>query len=187
MVHKSLQARGATTPNELIDWANTVAATLLASQREREVNQGIELAREMRLAAVRDKLEAVAAGDKFQNIRPAAIDACVACDAAGSVKMLGELLAHASEPIAIRQKTAQALGSINNEPAHQALASQLPYVPERLAVDVAVALAAGPKSAELLITAIETGKAPVSVLRNQQVTARLGQLKHDELPSASRN
>ncbi len=89
--------------------------------------------------------------------------------------------ARASEPIAIRQKIAQALGSINNEPAHQALASQLPYVPERLAVDVAVALAGGPKPAELLITAIETGKAPVSVLRNQQVTARLGQLKHDEL------
>ncbi len=91
VVHNNLQARGAVTPKELIDWANAVAATLLASQREREVNQGIELAREMRLASVRDKLEAVASGDKFQNIRPAAIDACVACDAAGSVKILGEL------------------------------------------------------------------------------------------------
>jgi putative heme-binding domain-containing protein len=181
VVHKSLQARGAAIPAELTEWANSVADSLLSSGRQREVVQGVELAREMRLAAVRDKLQAIAAGDKFQNIRPAAIDACVACDAAGSVKMLGELLARATEPLPIRQKTAQALGSINNEPAHQALAAQLPFVPERLAVDVAVAMSSGPKPAELLITALESGKAPVSVLRNQQVAARLGQLKNEAL------
>jgi putative heme-binding domain-containing protein len=180
-VHQALQARGMQTPEGLIERANDVAATLLSSGRERQVAQGAELARELKLVAVRPQLEQIATGAKFPGARPAAIDACVACDPAGSVSMLARLAASAKEPMALRQKSAQALGSINNEAAHGELVALLASAPATLAGDLAAGLAGGPRAAELLVGAFETGKASAHVLHNPQVALRLKQIKRADL------
>ena len=128
-VHQALQARGQQTPEELVAVANDVAAKLLSSGRQRQIVQGVNLAREMKLSAVRTQLEAIATGGEYAAVRPAAIDACVACDPAGSVPMLARLADSAPEPIAIRQKAAQALGAINNAAAHRELVALFASAP----------------------------------------------------------
>ncbi|MEX2139889.1 MAG: PVC-type heme-binding CxxCH protein [Pirellulales bacterium] len=180
-MHQALQARGMQTPETLIAWANDVATKLLSSVRERQVAQGAELAREMKLRAVRPQLEQIATGDEFPGVRPAAIDACVACDPAGSMPMLARLAASAKEPMALRQKSAQALGSINNAAAHRELVALLSETPATLAGDLAAGLASGPRAAELLVGAIETGKASAHVLHNPQVVLRLKQIQRADL------
>jgi putative heme-binding domain-containing protein len=172
-VHQALQARGQQTPEELIAVANDLATKLLTSGRQRQIVQGVSLAREMKLSAVRTQLEAIATVSDYAAVRPAAIDACVACDPAGSVPMLGRLAASAPEPIAIRQKAAQALGAINNSAAHRELVALFASAPAQLEADIAAGLAMDPTAAEMLVAAIETGKASAHVLRNRQVAERL--------------
>jgi putative heme-binding domain-containing protein len=180
-VHRALQARGTKTPDKIVTWATDVAAKLLASKRERDVAGGIEIARQMKLAAVRPRLEEIANGNGFESLRPAAIDACVACDAFGSIGMLAGLAGSAKAPMALRQKAAQALGSVNNEAAHRELAVLLAHAPAQLEADIASGLSGQPAAAELLLAAIESGKASPHVLKNAQVAARLRLIKIDAL------
>jgi len=114
-------------------------------------------------------------------VRPAAIDACVACDAAGSVEMLSQIMASAKQAMALRQKAAQALGLISNEAASHALLQQLAYAPAQLEGDVAAGLANNAQAAGLLLDAIEAGKGSAQVLRNAQVAQRLRQIRNDAL------
>jgi putative heme-binding domain-containing protein len=176
-VHQALQARGMPTPDAIIGRANSVARKLLSSGRARQVSQAAELAREMKLKAVRPELEQIAISNKFPGVRPAAIDACVACDSAGSVPMLATIAASAAEPMALRQKSAQALATINNEAAHRELVALLAYAPATLAGDLAAGLAGSVRTAEMLVHAIETGKASAHVLQNAQVAVRLKQIQ----------
>jgi putative heme-binding domain-containing protein len=175
-VHQALQSRGQQSPEELVAVANDVATKLLSSGRQRQIVQGVNLAREMKLSAVRTQLEAIATGGEPPAIRPAAIDACVACDPAGSVPMLARLTGSAPEPMAIRQKAAQALGAINNAAAHRELVTLFASAPAQLEADIAAGLATSAAAAEMLVEAIERGKASAQVLRNRQVAERLKQI-----------
>jgi putative heme-binding domain-containing protein len=181
VVHQALQARGAETPSRVVEWANTVAQKLLGSEREREVVQGASLARELKLVAVLEELQNLARTDRFPQVRAVAIDACVACDPAASIPLLANLAASAHEAVPLRQKAAQALGSINSDAAHRQLLALLPAAPARLAGDLAAGLAGEPAAAESLIAAIESGKVSALVLRNPQVSIRLGGLKDHKL------
>ena len=172
-VHQALQARGQQTPDELVSVANDVATKLLSSDRQRQIVQGVSLAREMKLSAVRPQLEAIAIGKEYAAVRPAAIDARVACDPAGSIPLLARLAGNAAEPMAIRQKAAQALGALNNPAAHRELMALLASAPAQLEGEIATGLAMHAAAAEMLVTAIETGKASAQVLRNRQVAERL--------------
>ena len=87
-VHQALQTRGQKMPDELLELATDLAKKFLASPRERQVTMGAELARQLKLIAVRSQLEVIATRGKFTAARATAIDACVACDPAGSVSML---------------------------------------------------------------------------------------------------
>jgi putative heme-binding domain-containing protein len=178
--HEALTARGTPVPENIVAWANRVAATLIATGRERPMIQGVELARTMKLSAVRPQLEELAAASRFTAVRPIAIDACVACDPAGSVPFLAHLAADAHEATPLRQKAAQALGAINNDAAHHEILSLLARAPASLAADLASGLA-NAQSAGLLLTAIENGKASVHVLTSPQVALRLKQIARDDL------
>lgn len=180
-IHRGLQARGITLPTELVEWAVQIGRKLLTSTHERQVAQGLELARELRLPELREQAEQIAREARFTGLRPAAIDACVACDAAGSIKLLAQLIAAGKEPMALRQKAAQALGSINEAAAHRELAAQLAAAPYQLASELAAGLASNPSAAELLISAIESGKAPAMVLRDAKVDDRLKKLSDAKL------
>jgi putative heme-binding domain-containing protein len=180
-VHQALQTRGEEMPDELLGLAKDVAGRLLSSPRERQVIVGADLARQLKLAAVRPQLEQVARSDKFQGARAAAIDACVACDAAASVPLVVAIAGDAGQPMALRQKAAQALGTVNNDSAHRELATLLGVAPASLAGDLAAGLAGAPEPAELLLAAIESGKTSAQVLHHPPVALRLQQIKREDL------
>ena len=125
-VYRAMQARG-TKPTDVIKtWQQRLVRALLASDRESQVQSGLEMARDLKLTGLHEQLTQLAAASaKFPNLRTAAIDACVANDATGSVALLGQILGESVEPMSLRQKAAQALGNINTEPARQQLLAML--------------------------------------------------------------
>jgi putative heme-binding domain-containing protein len=180
-VHQALEARGLKAPEDLIVLADELVANLLSSGRQRDVVDGVSLAREMKLSAVRPQLEGIATGNHLPAVRSLAIDAYVATDPAGSVGMLARLAGSAQQPMAVSQKAAQALGGINNSDAHRELVALLATAPVQLEADLAAGLASNPAAAELLVASIEAGKAPAQVLRNPQVNERLKRIDRTSL------
>src|SRR5205807_105168 len=80
-LQQGLQERGGLfLPADLQSWAAEVAGRLLSDRGIDQVNQGIELARELHIASAFDRLSAIVAGAELADARPAAIDACVAID-----------------------------------------------------------------------------------------------------------
>ena len=173
-IQQGLQERGGPAlPPKLQIWAAEVATKLLASTGIDQVNQGIELASELHIAGAFDRLAAIVGGAELAAARPAAIDACVALDGSRSVALLSELVGRGGEPLAIRQKAAQALATINSDAARAELLRRLAASPERLGVDIAAGLAATKPGAESLLAAIGEGKASARLLREPTVLDRL--------------
>jgi glucose/arabinose dehydrogenase/HEAT repeat protein len=171
-IHRAAQARGVKLPESIAVWELGLARTLLDGQRESDVQAGLDLARELRRNELHEDLLRLAAPDTtFPNLRPAAIDACVANDAAHSVPLLAEILTSDSEPMALRQKAAQALGNANNDAARRELLAQLKTAPERLSIEIAAGLAGNADGAEMLLTAVKEGKASARLL--QELSVRL--------------
>lgn len=173
-LHQATQERPGKLPDEVREWSMALAQSLLEDESRDRVHEGILLAREMKLRRVHDAVAAVGARDsRFADLRSAALDAGVAIDAGGSVPLLSEILGDATEPLDLRQKAASLLANINDEGARDQLLAQLPVAPERLAVEIAAALAASRPGAEALLNAIETGKASARLLQERNVEGRL--------------
>jgi putative heme-binding domain-containing protein len=173
-IQQGLQERGGPAmPESLKSWAADVANKLIGSSNVDQVNQGIELARELQIAAAFDKLSASVGGAEPAGARPAAIDACVALDGGRSVEPLSDLLGRGGEALAVRQKAAQALATLNSDAARAELLRRLAAAPERLAVDIAAGLAATKPGAESLLAAIGDGKASARLFREPTVVDRL--------------
>jgi putative heme-binding domain-containing protein len=173
-LQQGLQERGGPAlPANLQTWAADVATRLLTAGNVDQVNQGIELARELHIAGTFDRLAAIVTGAELAAARPAAIDACVALDSGRSIAMLSELVGRGGEALAVRQKAAQALATINSNPARAELLRRLVAAPERLGVDIAAGLAATKPGAEALLASIADGKTSARLLREPTVADRL--------------
>lgn len=179
---KAIPARGEKLSPQLIAWQTQVARRLLGDSQETQVQAGIEFARDLKLAALFDDLQRLIITDiKFGNLRSPAIDACVASDAPRAIELCGAILAATAEPISMRQKAAQALGTLPHVAARTVLVEQLKSAPERLAVEIAAALGNNPAGAELLLNAVQTGKASGWLLQDQAVTRSLNRAKLPQL------
>jgi putative heme-binding domain-containing protein len=168
--------RGATLPDGFVRWGQRLAAELLEQASPDRVREGLDLVREFRIADAFGSVANVArdtAGNA--DLRPLAIDTCLAIDGPRSIPILGELLAAAAEQLPVRQKAAAALGSINNDESRAELIRQLPTASERLAVEIATALAASPAGGEALLAAVDQGKATARLLQERAVFERLRQ------------
>ncbi|MGD9645335.1 MAG: PVC-type heme-binding CxxCH protein [Pirellulales bacterium] len=173
---RAASERGALLPDGHVRWGQRLATDLLRQSAAERIREGLELVREFRIAEAFGSVARVAT-DTTGNVdlRPLAIDTCLAIDGPRSVPLLGELLASAAEPLQLRQKAAAALGSINNDDSRAVLIGQLPTAPEQLAVEIATALAASPAGGQALLTAVETGKASARLLQERAVFERLRQ------------
>jgi len=168
--------RGATLPDGFVRWGQRLAAELLEQASPDRVREGLDLVREFRIADAFGSVAKVAqntAGNA--DLRPLAIDTCLAIDGPRSIPILGELLAAAVEQLPVRQKAAAALGSINNDESRAELLRQLPTASERLAVEIATALSASPAGGEALLAAVDQGKATARLLQERAVFERLRQ------------
>ena len=91
-----------------------MAVILLAQPDRPSVDRGIELARQLHVAAAFDALAGLAAsGSKLPEVRGAAIDACVANDAARALPVARTVLTDATEAIPLRQKAATVMAAMN--------------------------------------------------------------------------
>ncbi|HVX12149.1 MAG TPA: PVC-type heme-binding CxxCH protein [Pirellulales bacterium] len=173
-LHRAGQARGIADPEQLIQHAVDLARTLLASNDAGLIQGGVELSRELRLAALHDALAALIATEgRPIELRSAAIDACVANDAARSIPLLSQALGQIEQSTALRQKAAAALANLPEATARDALVAQLRTASDRLAVEIAAGLAARPEGAEALLSEVQAGRASPRLLQERTVAERL--------------
>lgn len=175
-VQKAVAARGAKVPDRLRTAYETLIVQLLQDDDVNLVRQGIELARDVKSPALfAGKLDALAKPEaKFADLRGPALEAAVACNRKDGTTLAQGLLGSAHEPIALRQKAAQVLGTLGDDAAaHDVLAASLATAPERLGIEIAAALGNSKSGAQLLLATIEKGKATPWLLKEQAVTRNL--------------
>jgi putative heme-binding domain-containing protein len=166
-------ARGGKLPADVTAWAGRLVSELLASDQEGQVQTGIELSREFNPPVFASLALIARPQGKFDALRPAAIDACVANDAHQAIPLLAEILGNAAEPMKLRQQSATALARINDDSSRQHLLTNLQTAPERLAIEIASALSDSAPGAEVLLATVTAGKASARLLQENAVLARL--------------
>lgn len=175
-VQKAVATRGAKVPDRLRTAYETLIVQLLQSNDANLVRQGIELARDVRSPALfAGKLDTLAKPEtKFADLRGAALEAAVACNRKDGTTLAQGLLGSSHEPIALRQKAAQVLGTLGDDAAaHDVLAASLATAPERLGIEIAAALGNSKNGAQRLLATIEKGTATPWLLKEQAVTRNL--------------
>jgi putative heme-binding domain-containing protein len=171
---RGAQERGAKLPGEIAAAAHDVVRRLLGNQQEARVKEGIELARELRLSDLQaDLARHVARDARHAALRPLALEACIAVDAASATPLAAALLVDSEEPFPVRQKAAQVLATLPSEAARDALLAALRTAPERVSVEIAGGLAGTRAGADRLLTAMSEGKASPQLLLEPVVSIRL--------------
>jgi putative heme-binding domain-containing protein len=178
---RGTQERGLAMPERALREAPGVAALLLADEKDAFAIGGAQLAQALKIREVFDGLSATARGDRSEELRMAAMDACVTADAAASVPMLAGIVGRADGSLKVRRKAVQALGGINSDASRQALLGQLKLVPWPLAVEIGMALAQTKPGSEFLLAAVAGGNAPRLLLVEPAVRQRLAAAKPADL------
>lgn len=172
---RAAEERGQTLPAALGQWGAELAQELLAASHEAEMRRGLELAQALRVREVHAALAELAAGRREpRGLRDAALGACVAIDAAASAGLLREILQAAADPIDLRQHAARDLANVGGSDGRAALAAALAAAPQRLAVEIASALAGSDDGTQLLLDAVAAGKASPTLLQEWVVNLRFG-------------
>jgi putative heme-binding domain-containing protein len=91
-----------------------------------------------------------------------------------AIGLLCQIVQDTEEPAALRNTAAQLLGGINSQTARLALATALGSAPAALQQPFALALAASPGGAELLLSMVASGRASARLLQDRPVLDRLG-------------
>ncbi len=170
------QERGAAAGDHARRWAEQVCQVLLASKEGGLIQKGAELAGSLKLVSQRDSLVNAAARKQLgDNERAAAIHALMALDAKVHLRIPGEILNDASEPLSLRERMVQTLAGINQPEARQELLKALPAAPARLANLISAGLAGSREGAEQLLKAVAEGKASPRLFQERPVRLRLQQ------------
>lgn len=191
-IQQGIQARGAPLSADGRAWGERLTRFLLTSQEDQEVVTGIELGSSLKMERVGDICAALVADKQFSEVqRTAAMAALVTIDPKKHVTLLARVLGDPSEPLAFRDRAANYLGKINQAEAQEELAKNLVVAPERLAVTIAVGLAASKPGVEKLLDTVATGKASPRLLQERQVEVLLngpnGNLFKDKVAQLTRD
>jgi putative heme-binding domain-containing protein len=170
----ALEQRGAPFPDALRNWSETLATSLLASNKQQQQQLGVAFARDLKLREAFVGLLSVA-GDpaKSMPLRGDALEACAAVNPVEAVAPIADLLRDIRQPAALRTRAARALTSINRKEARDALATQLPLADFQLAVEIATGLGRNRDGAEQLLESIKQGKASPQLLMRREVQLAL--------------
>lgn len=172
-VLQALQERGVRVPPEVSSWAKDAARAGLARDTSQAVGEALKLVQDLRLAGLHAEVAALAERGARGSTRPAAIKAIATQDSLHAVPVLARILGDGAEGAALRQEASQALASVNSPPARRALVEQLKTAPRPLAVHIAGGLAASREGGEILLAAVEEGKASRHLLLDRAVSERL--------------
>ena len=151
-----------------------VATKLIEATDPKTIGQGIDLAISLHLTPLTAPLTRLALDQETAlPIRIAAITAWGQLDPAGSIPGLASRLADATEPPAIRDNAAKALGASNRDDARVILITALKQAPASLQTTIATALVATKPGAEALLTAVAAGHASARPLGERAVAIKL--------------
>jgi putative heme-binding domain-containing protein len=117
--------------------------------------------------------EFAARRDRNENLRAAAFSTLLALDAESGVSRVGRVLSSGDEPIVVRERAAQALGTVGTKAAYTELLNALERAPARLQTVIAASLAAKAEGAEVLLGSVAAGKASARLLQDRFVQTRL--------------
>jgi putative heme-binding domain-containing protein len=175
-LHRAGQERGLPPPERFARWATDVGRQLLVADQPPLVLGGIELARELRLRPLHEELAALATDQtRSGELRSAALEACVANDAQLARPLLAQVLGDAGEAMPLRQKAAGALANLSGPEARDVLIGQLRISSDRLAVEIAAALALRREGGDALLNEVAAGRASPRLLQERMVSERLHQ------------
>ncbi len=181
-VQQAAQERNSPLSKNELDYAANLCSKLLASTEGSHFQIGAELAGSFRVAESQPALlAAVRRGDLSEDARKKSVTALLTIAAAANVVPLAELLNAADAPIGLREHTAYGLAGTNLPEAHAVLVKTLEAAPARLQTIVAVGLASSKAGGEMLLDAVEKGKASARLLQERPIELRLKQAKLSNL------
>ena len=158
--------------------AEKLSFKALASADAGIVQTGIEIAAAWKLTAAFKHLVPLATNsDRPVAQRVAALGGLMAIDAAKAMPILVQVLNAASEPIALREKSAQLLAGSNRPDARDELVKALQAAPARLQTVIALDMAGNAGAADKLLKAVEEGKASARLLQDKTVQTKLNESK----------
>ncbi|MEX0938233.1 MAG: PVC-type heme-binding CxxCH protein [Pirellulales bacterium] len=164
------QERGMELAEPIRDWAARLADRLLSANETEHVREGIALVRQLQLTALFDPL-----ADLVRNVstdretRNAAMEASLAVDEGRALRLLGDVIADASRPTAVRHSAASVLATLNRPAVRELLLEQLPTAPAEVAQVIAQGLARSRPGGEALLEAIAAGKASPRLLQDAAI------------------
>jgi putative heme-binding domain-containing protein len=148
--------------------------TANVSDVDRERAAAVKLVGELRLEKLTDLVEQTSADAKTSaDLRLASGEALATLKPAAAIVPLGQVLADANQPVALRQKAAELLGRIDRDDARRELFAQLRSVPGPIAVTIASSVAGNKTAAKTLLDEIRAGRASATLLREPTVLDRL--------------
>ncbi|HVK11188.1 MAG TPA: c-type cytochrome [Gemmataceae bacterium] len=175
--------RGLQQRNTRFDAADAAFAERLVAKgldsRDPQVLQScFDVATAMRLTAAVPAVATFAVRkDRPDAQRGAAFAALLALDPGKGVREVARVLNAADEPIAVRERAAQALGAFASPEAAAQLLAVIEKAPARLQTVAAAGLATKAAGAEQLLKAVEGGKASARLLQERAVQTRLTESK----------
>jgi len=181
-LYRASQARNVSLPVDITDWGQRLAAQLLASQKERFVFDGLDLAWDLQLKQRSPQIMSLARDASVDSaIRSLAIDVLGAVLGVRAIDLLDTLANDPREALDIRSKAAAALGNIDSVRAREALAQRLVGAPSEMALAIARGLTHDRGGAEVLLNGIAQGHADARLLRDAVVDQHLRSLKMKDL------
>lgn len=170
-----LRARGVAVPDDVQQALAAIVRAFLADQDDNRRGRGIDLAKELRRPELFDDVLPLT---KDRTVtaprRNSAYEALAACDSVRALPVLVTLLNDTSEPANIQSRAVQLLGGFNTAGARDALLARGVTASDRLAAEIAAALAVSKEGAEMLLSAVASGKMSAHVLQEPPVQLWLG-------------
>ncbi|MBM4011964.1 MAG: c-type cytochrome [Planctomycetes bacterium] len=162
-------------------WAEALAGETLAAAAAhgpagdpQPLLVSLAAARQLGLTGLADPVATILAdGRSSDEARIAAVETLLALDEPRGTAAAGGLVADGRLATGLRKGVAERLGSVRSPAAAAALVQALATAPEPLEQPVALAAAATPEGAALLVDAITAGKASARILQQPAVVERL--------------
>jgi putative heme-binding domain-containing protein len=173
-IQEGAQERGAGLDDAARKLASQLARQLLRSSRSSEITLGIDVARDFQFRDLFPEIQnVIARQDLPEGARMHGMGALTVIDPKANLAVVGNVLADASAPIAMREEAANLLGNLDLVEAKTALLGNLASAPERLQSAIAQALVRRRDGADALLQAIAAGKASARLLQQRPVTMSL--------------
>ncbi|VTS08136.1 PVC-type heme-binding CxxCH protein [Tuwongella immobilis] len=177
-IQRGSQERGRGMPEVVRSLAAKIATESLNSPDLARQQAGLELANAVRIDSAFPQIAAIATDrNRSEAQRLAALPVMANLGGRNAVDRLAALVTQANEPLPIRERAAQALASINDATASNALAAAIGTAPARLATTIALSLADSPTGGTALLTTIQAGKASGRLLQDRAVAQKLKERK----------